>query len=276
MASRNDVVYTVLGQYPESLLSLDFSQKVSLLSMPHFESLVLSRTDDESAQLLPEHDATDIVGVAVDSVVLPALVVVVLPEFDLAVISCRDDEVVALVEVHPVDSPVVSLQHELDLHLPLLLHLALTLLEVLVPQVLVVPHSDLLVQAGRDYQVLVGVELGAHDVVAVACEDAHLGPVLVIPDPDGLVIGGGEDPGEFGVELDGADVVDVSGEGEETLLLAVVPALDLVVVPPRDEEGLGEVEVDSPDGTLVLFELVYHLFDAVVPQLDDSVVQTHQ
>ena len=49
---------------------------------------------------------------------------------------------------------------------------------------------DGLVKAGADYEVLGGVELGAHDIVVVASEDADALSALPVPDPHGLIIRG--------------------------------------------------------------------------------------
>ena len=118
------------------------------------------------------------------------------------------------------------------------------------------------------------MELGAHHIVVVACQDRDAAPALPVPDADGLVVRGGEDPWVLMVKHRGADVIQVAEQVEEATLLLVVPHLDLVVVPAGDKEGLLVVEADAPDRALVLVKLLQEGAHAVVPKLDHSVVQT--
>ena len=54
-----------------------------------------------------------------------------------------------------------------------------------------VPHAHSLVQAGGHNELLLGVELRAHDVVVVPREHGHAGAGLPVPQADGLVVGRG-------------------------------------------------------------------------------------
>lgn len=131
-----------------------------------------------------------------------------------------------------------------------------------------VPHPDGLIQGTRHDQVLRRMELGAHDVVVVACQTANLGTVLPVPDSDGLVIRRGKNPREVVVEEHGSDEVQVSGQSEEALTGVQGPDLDGVVVTTRDEDWLSRVEVDATDRSLVALETVKQGAHSVVPQLD--------
>jgi hypothetical protein len=50
------------------------------------------------------------------------------------------------------------------------------------------PVPDGLIQAGRDDEILSGMELGAHHVVVVARQHGQAVPGLPVPDPDSLRI----------------------------------------------------------------------------------------
>jgi hypothetical protein len=51
-----------------------------------------------------------------------------------------------------------------------------------------VPVPDGLIEAGRDDEILGGMELGAHHVVVVARQHGQAVPGLPVPDPDSLRI----------------------------------------------------------------------------------------
>ncbi len=51
-----------------------------------------------------------------------------------------------------------------------------------------IPVPDGLIQAGRDDEILGGMELGAHHVVVVARQHGQAVPGLPVPDPDSLRI----------------------------------------------------------------------------------------
>jgi hypothetical protein len=53
-----------------------------------------------------------------------------------------------------------------------------------------VPHADRLVERGGDDEVVLGVELRAHDVVVVPCEHGDARARLPVPDADRLVVRG--------------------------------------------------------------------------------------
>jgi hypothetical protein len=79
----------------------------------------------------------------------------------------------------PVDSSLVAIHDSLDLDfiasVATFLRLALTGSGgILLPEVAVVPKTQSLVQRAGDDEVLVGVELCTHDVVAVSSEDGEL------------------------------------------------------------------------------------------------------
>ena len=97
-----------------------------------------------------------------------------------------------------------------------------------------VPNAHSLVHGSRDDEVLLGVELSAHDVVVVTGENGDARTTLPITDANGFVVRGTEDPRMFMVEEDGAYVVEVAVESEETFARLVVPHLDLVVVTTTD------------------------------------------
>lgn len=99
------------------------------------------------------------------------------------------------------------------------------------------------------------MELGAHHVVIVACEDGYALTTLPVPDTYRLVVGTAQNPRVFVVEEGGADVIDVTQKGENAFTLDVVPYFDLIVVASGYEYRLLMVEADTSNGTVVFFEL---------------------
>lgn len=143
----------------------------------------------------------------------------------------------------PVYSPLVSLENVLDQRViaaeELVVHPSdhIALLDLLgdspyclLPEPSGIPHSNRLVERGRDDEVLLRVESRTHDVVVVTREHRDAAAGLPVPDADGLVVRGGHDPGVLRMELHGADVVEVAEESKQTAAELVVPDLDLVVV----------------------------------------------
>lgn len=118
------------------------------------------------------------------------------------------------------------------------------------------------------------MELGTHNVVVVASEDANAGAALPVPDADGLVVRGAQDPWILVVEECCADVIQVPQQSEDAAFLLVIPHLDLVVVAAGDEQGLLVVEADAAHWTIVLIKFVQQRAHPVVPELDDTIVQT--
>ena len=101
-----------------------------------------------------------------------------------------------------------------------------------------IPNANSLVEGGGNDEVLLGMELGAHDVVVVARHGAEQGAVLPVPYPNRLVVTSTDNPRKLVVEEDGADVVQVAVECKEAAPSLERPDLDLVVVTARYEEGL--------------------------------------
>ena len=54
------------------------------------------------------------------------------------------------------------------------------------------------------------MELRAHNIVTVPCDDIDAGSALIVPDTHGLIVAGGQDPGQLVVEVCGTDVVDMA------------------------------------------------------------------
>lgn len=54
------------------------------------------------------------------------------------------------------------------------------------------------------------VELSAHHIMSMPCQDIDAVPGLVVPDPHSLVITGSQDPRELPVEHSCPDVIDMS------------------------------------------------------------------
>jgi hypothetical protein len=183
------------------------------------------------------------------------------------------------VEGDPVDTTVVTLEHKLNHGVSVTEHVGLLLVRardlilkghgcrsrVLLAQARNVPDANGLIKRGRDDQVILGMELGAHDVVVVTGHCANERTVLPIPYANGLVIGTRDDPWELVVEEDGADVVQMAVESEQATARLVGPDLNLVVVATRYEEGLCPVKVDASDGAIMLFEAIDQRTHAVVP-----------
>ena len=93
------------------------------------------------------------------------------------------------------------------------------------------------------------MELGAHDVVVVASQDADAVSRLPVPDADGLIVRGADNPRILVVEKRGAYVVQMAEEREQALALLVVPDFDLVIVTARDEQRPLTVERDTANRT---------------------------
>lgn len=74
------------------------------------------------------------------------------------------------------------------------------------------------------------MELCAHYVVAMACEDGDDTSTLPVPESDCLIITTTQDPWKLCMELDRSDVVQVPGQGEQALLGLIVPDLDFMVI----------------------------------------------
>lgn len=77
-----------------------------------------------------------------------------------------------------------------------------------------VPDTDCLIQRATSDEGILGVELGTHHIVRVACEDCELVSILPVPDANGLVVTRADDPWQLRVELHRADVVHMAGERE--------------------------------------------------------------
>lgn len=101
-----------------------------------------------------------------------------------------------------------------------------------------IPNANSLIEGGGNDEVLLGVELGAHDVVVVARHGAEQRAVLPVPYPNRLVVTSTNNPRELVVEEDGANVVQVAVKGKEAAPSLERPDLDLVVVTARYEERL--------------------------------------
>eukprot|EP00965_Chrysotila_dentata_P212747 6187225-Pleurochrysis_carterae.AAC.3 len=113
-----------------------------------------------------------------------------------------------------------------------------------------VPHAHGLVERGREHQVVLRVELRAHDVVVVPGEHRDAAARLPVPDADRLVVGGRDNPRVLDVELD--------------------------LVAAGDEERLHLVEADTAHRPVVLVEAVEQRAHAVVPKLHDAIVQARE
>ena len=133
---------------------------------------------------------------------------------------------------------------------------------------------DGLVKAGADHKVLGGVELGAHDVVVVAGQDADALSALPVPDPHGLIVRGGQDPWILVMEHSGPDVVKMTQQGEDAASLLVIPHFDLIIISSGDKERLLFVEVHASDGTIVLVKLVKEGTHPEKPMV--SIIRTQQ
>mmetsp|Transcript_99939 Transcript_99939/g.312257 ORF Transcript_99939/g.312257 Transcript_99939/m.312257 type:complete len:958 (+) Transcript_99939:467-3340(+) len=130
-------------------------------------------------QLLPgvEDHAGDVVEVASQGVDLPSLRVVHPPELDEAVIGPRDYERQRGVEGRPVDALVVAFKHVLHngigraedvlRRLPVRGRRTGADGDGLVAEAGGVPHAHGLVEGGRNHEVLLRVEVSAHDIVIV-------------------------------------------------------------------------------------------------------------
>lgn len=101
-----------------------------------------------------------------------------------------------------------------------------------------IPNANSLIERGGNDEVFLGMELGAHDVVVVACHCAEQRAVLPVPYPDRLVVTSTDNPRELVVEEDGTNVVQVAVEGKEAAPSLKGPDLDLVVVTAGNEERL--------------------------------------
>jgi len=93
-----------------------------------------------------------------------------------------------------------------------------------------VPDSDRLVEGGRRNEGVIGMEGGAHDVVAVASEDGEDVSTLPVPKADSLIITAAQDPRQFLVKLNSSDIIEMSSKRKHALLLLVVPYLYFVVI----------------------------------------------
>merc|ERR1719151_163418 len=113
MASSKEIEGGVASNHPEPVILPPERVKTGALGhVPNPDALVLTVAQD---QLLPgvKDGTADIVVVAPAGVHLPSLVVVHPPQLDLPVIGPADDQRHAWVEIGPVHSPVMTLQHML-------------------------------------------------------------------------------------------------------------------------------------------------------------------
>lgn len=162
------------------------------------------------------------------------------PKLHLAVVCSRNDKRERRVKCSPIHAAVVPFEDVLDDGVASAKEVSVDLLgqaqnvlcwrDGFLPEAADVPHPDSLVEGGRDDEVLLGVEGGAHDVVVVTCEDAQAGATLPIPNADGLVVGSRYHPGVLVVEVHSPDVVQMAHEGEKAPPGFVVPHLNLVVI----------------------------------------------
>ena len=137
------------------------------------------------------------------------------------------------VEAHPVNSSLMAVQNlnAFDLHSDEVAQIFS--FGQLLPEHREIPDPDSRIQRGRNNEILLMVELRAHDVVRVAGDNVHTSPALVIPNPHGLVIAGGDNPRQLMMEEGRPDIVDVSFQRKQASLLLVVPHLHHCVVAAR-------------------------------------------
>ena len=307
VARSEEVDLGMGGDDPETVVfALEGLDRCPLIQIPDSERLVLADGQDEILMRV-EQTPRSILKVATASVDFPGLGVAHPPQLDQSVVAGRNNEGQGWVERDPVDTSVMALEDKLDNGIGVAKHVGLVgigaghlVLErhrsgsrVLLAQTRNVPHSDRLIERGRDDEIVLWVELGAHGVVVVAGHGAYCmekmcqrlpsascyssddgkhgencltqRSVLPVPYSDGLIVGTRDDPRELVVEEDGAHIIEMATEGEETSPRLQRPDLDLVVVASGDEERLCLVEVDAAHRAVVLFEAVDESSHAVVP-----------
>lgn len=114
------------------------------------------------------------------------------------------------------------------------------------------------------------MELCAHHVMVVACENANASARLPVPDTNGLIVRGTQHPRIFVMENSCANVVQVPKQREDASLLLIVPYFNLEVVATGYEKRLLVVKCDSSNGAVVLIELFQQVANAIVPQLNNA------
>ena len=288
MSGGQKVATRVRHQGPETVVLTTVGLDVhALLQVPHADGPVLRVGNNEVLALIfVEDDAGHVVGVAAHTVHFPRPGLVGAPKLDQVVVRARHDHWLGWVETRPVDTTIVAVHGELDHGIGSSEEVTVDAADDAVGRAFAValalvqtgnvpnPHS--LVQRRRYEQVILGVEVSAHDVVVVASEHGETVARLPIPDPNGLVVTGGHNPRVGVVELHGAHVVQVPVEREQTPSQLVIPHFDCVVVATRHEHWLRRVKVDASHRTIVFGVFIDLDTDAVVPQLDETVVQRRE
>lgn len=128
------------------------------------------------------------------------------PQFDLSIITARDDQRQRRVECCPVDATIVSFQDVLYRNLADAESVCLGAgsikgvvkgggsccaagtSPILLDQTRYIPHTHRLIHGGRHNVVLCWMELCAHHVMAVACQDGNALSGLPVPNANGLVV----------------------------------------------------------------------------------------
>jgi hypothetical protein len=163
----------------------------------------------------------------------------------------------------PVDAAVVALEHVLDDRVGVAKEVVLQAQrvvaaarahhrarrDVLLAQARDVPHAHRLIERRRDDEILLEVEVGAHDVVVVARQHGDADARLPVPDANRLVVAGRQNPRILVVKLHRANVVEVAEQREQAATLLVVPHFDLVVVAARHKQRLRVVKANAAHRT---------------------------
>mmetsp|Transcript_21251 Transcript_21251/g.54262 ORF Transcript_21251/g.54262 Transcript_21251/m.54262 type:complete len:230 (-) Transcript_21251:30-719(-) len=164
--------------------------------VPDADRPVLGVRQDQ-VLLRVEETARDVVEVAAQRVDFPSLGVVHSPELDQPVVGSGDDQRQRGVEGRPIDTPLVALQHVLDDGVRGAEHVAAALRAARAPaadgdpllaEARGVPNAHRLVERSGHDQILLGMEVRAHDVVVVPRQHRNARPRLPVPDSDRLIV----------------------------------------------------------------------------------------
>ena len=188
--SREQVQLRMGCEHPEPImLSPERLHRRPLRQVPHANSLVLTTRHDKFVFRV-EKRGRDVVEVPSTRIHLPCLRLAHPPNLDLPVVRGGDDEGKRRVERRPVDAAVVTLKHILDGREVIeRVESAWRCVGGVLAQSRDIPHAYSLVLGRRDDEVILGMELGGHDIMGVASKDGDAVSGGAVPDANRLVVG---------------------------------------------------------------------------------------
>lgn len=189
------------------------------------------------------------------SCVLPCNLIGVFPKLNFPVIRSWSDKVLARMEAYPVGAPFMPLQNLNTFDFYSYKGWEVFGFCQFFFQYGIVPDSDSRIKGSAYDEIFLWMELGAHDIVAVACDYIDTGSTLVVPETHGLVVACGQNPWELIMEKSRSNIIDMAFQSEQAAFLFVVPYFYVAIIAAWYEEWQLGVEVYATHSSIVLLLL---------------------